>query len=64
MAGLVAHRIGIDLGRTDPIEEPVREIAGNQGACAGIVRMKNGFTAGGFDNTSEFPGDLIESGLP
>ncbi len=42
---LVAHRVGVDLGGADAVEEPQGKNAGDQRACAGVVRLQDGRAA-------------------
>ena len=41
VAGLVADRVGVDLGRAEPVEEPEPEGVGEQRAGAGVVGVQD-----------------------
>ena len=64
VAGGVADRIRIDLAGAEPVEEALRETAGQQRAGAGIVRVPDGLGAMSRDNILEPRRDLAGRLVP
>ena len=61
---LVAHRIGVDLGRADPIEEPQGKRAGDQRAGSGVVGLQDRPSAVTATDRVETIGDITERLVP
>ena len=41
VAGLVAHRVRVDLGRPEPVEEPEREVVADHRESAGVMGVQH-----------------------
>ena len=64
VACLVAHRIRVDLGRADAVEEPQGKGPGDQGAGSGVMRLQDRLTAIIVADGVEAVGDVAERLVP
>ena len=62
--GLVADRVGIDLGRPEPVEEPQREPVRQQRAGPGVMGVHDGPAARSGEHVLDPSGDQAEGLVP